>query len=95
MSSTLQGTILIAVNPLRKVEDPEMTTFMNHSLDPEQPHPYAIAEVRGTCCTSNKVVRYKLKNKFGFDLSPGSALLLYTGIFASSDVLVSRALVWF
>ncbi|CAM9603433.1 unnamed protein product, partial [Sphacelaria rigidula] len=42
---TFMGTILIAVNPLRKVEDPEMTTFMNHSLDPEQPHPYAIAEL--------------------------------------------------
>lgn len=40
-----QGTILIAVNPLRKVADPEMSTFMNHSLDPERPHPYAIAEV--------------------------------------------------
>lgn len=41
-----QGTILIAVNPLRKVEDPEMSVYMNRSLDPEAPHPYAIAEVR-------------------------------------------------
>lgn len=41
----LQGTILIAVNPLQKVVDPEMSDFMNRSLDPEAPHPYAIAEV--------------------------------------------------
>ena len=41
----LQGTILIAVNPLQKVADPEMSDFMNRSLDPESPHPYAIAEV--------------------------------------------------
>lgn len=40
-----QGTILIAVNPLRKVEDPDMKNYMNRSLDPEAPHPYAIAEV--------------------------------------------------
>lgn len=40
-----QGTILIAVNPLRKVEDPDMSEFMNRALDPESPHPYAIAEV--------------------------------------------------
>lgn len=43
-----QGTILIAVNPLRKVDDPEMSEFMNRALDPESPHPYAIAEVRLT-----------------------------------------------
>lgn len=41
----LQGTILIAVNPLQKVADPDMSEFMNRSLDPEAPHPYAIAEV--------------------------------------------------
>lgn len=41
----MQGTILIAVNPLRKVDDPEMSEFMNRALDPESPHPYAIAEV--------------------------------------------------
>eukprot|EP00903_Cladosiphon_okamuranus_P011080 g10459.t1 len=42
---TFMGTILIAVNPLRKVDDPEMSDFMNRSLDPEAPHPYAIAEL--------------------------------------------------
>jgi myosin heavy subunit len=39
------GTILICVNPLRKVTDPPMDTFVNKPLDPENPHPYAIAEV--------------------------------------------------
>lgn len=43
---TWQGTILIAVNPLRRVADPDMSEFMNRSLDPESPHPYAIAEVK-------------------------------------------------
>ncbi|CAM9430839.1 unnamed protein product, partial [Hapterophycus canaliculatus] len=42
---TFMGTILIAVNPLRRLPDPEMGDFMDHSLDPEAPHPYAIAEV--------------------------------------------------
>eukprot|EP00752_Nemacystus_decipiens_P009380 g8383.t1 len=42
---TFMGTILIAVNPLQKVADPEMSEFMNRSLDPEKPHPYAIAEL--------------------------------------------------
>eukprot|EP00904_Undaria_pinnatifida_P007215 jgi/Undpi1/3623/HiC_scaffold_16.g06993.m1 len=42
---TFMGTILIAVNPLRKVADPEMSEFMNRALDPESPHPYAIAEL--------------------------------------------------
>lgn len=44
-----QGTILIAVNPLRKVEDPSMDDYMNRPLNPETPHPYAIAEVRALC----------------------------------------------
>jgi myosin heavy subunit len=43
------GTILICVNPLRKVVDPPMDTFVNKPLDPENPHPYAIAEVRTSC----------------------------------------------
>ncbi|CAM9101018.1 unnamed protein product, partial [Hapterophycus canaliculatus] len=42
---TFMGTILIAVNPLRRLPDPEMSEFMNRSLDPESPHPYAIAEL--------------------------------------------------
>lgn len=40
-----QGTILIAVNPLCKVADPPMKEYMNRNLNPETPHPYAIAEV--------------------------------------------------
>eukprot|EP00953_Heterococcus_sp_UTEX-ZZ885_P012456 7141-Heterococcus_DN1.PRE.1 len=39
------GTILICVNPLRKVTDPPMDTFVNKPLGPENPHPYAIAEL--------------------------------------------------
>lgn len=42
-----QGTILIAVNPLRRIPNPDVSEYMNRSLDPEAPHPYAIAEV--TC----------------------------------------------
>ena len=43
----MQGTVLIAVNPLRKISDPSMDAYMNRPLDPETPHPYAIAEVCG------------------------------------------------
>ncbi|CAM9166452.1 unnamed protein product [Ascophyllum nodosum] len=42
---TFMGTILIAVNPLRKVPNPEMNDYMDRSLNPEAPHPYAIAEL--------------------------------------------------
>ncbi|CBJ30507.1 conserved unknown protein [Ectocarpus siliculosus] len=42
---TFMGTILIAVNPLRRVPNPEMTDYMDRSLNPETPHPYAIAEL--------------------------------------------------
>ncbi|CAM9693790.1 unnamed protein product, partial [Sphacelaria rigidula] len=38
-------TILIAVNPLQRVPDPEMSEYMDKSLNPEGPHPYAIAEL--------------------------------------------------
>eukprot|EP00752_Nemacystus_decipiens_P009298 g8309.t1 len=42
---TFMGTVLIAVNPLRRVADPPMENFMNRPLNPETPHPYAIAEL--------------------------------------------------
>ncbi|CAM9971674.1 unnamed protein product [Pylaiella littoralis] len=42
---TFMGTILIAVNPLRRVPNPAMEDFMNRPLNPESPHPYAIAEL--------------------------------------------------
>lgn len=45
-SYSMQGTILIAVNPLRRVPNPEMDEYMDRALNPEAPHPYAIAEVR-------------------------------------------------
>ena len=44
------------MNPLRKVADPEMSEFMNRALDPESPHPYAIAEVSGQCFPYEPVV---------------------------------------
>ncbi|CAN0100971.1 unnamed protein product [Scytosiphon promiscuus] len=42
---TFMGTILIAVNPLRNVPSPEMNEYMDRSLNPDTPHPYAIAEL--------------------------------------------------
>lgn len=42
----LQGTILIAVNPLRPIPDPSADEYVDRPLNPETPHPYAIAEVR-------------------------------------------------
>lgn len=41
-----QGTILIAVNPLRRIPNPDVSEYMDRALNPEAPHPYAIAEVR-------------------------------------------------
>lgn len=40
-----QGTILLAVNPLKAVPEPALEDFTGKTLDPERPHPYAIAEV--------------------------------------------------
>jgi myosin heavy subunit len=49
---TFIGTVLISVNPLRTVVEPPMDAFINRPLDPEHPHPYAIAEVRtAALCT--------------------------------------------
>eukprot|EP00903_Cladosiphon_okamuranus_P011132 g10508.t1 len=42
---TFMGTILIAVNPLQRVSNPDMADYMDRPLNPETPHPYAIAEL--------------------------------------------------
>lgn len=42
----LQGTILIAVNPLQPIPDPSADEYVDRPLNPDTPHPYAIAEVR-------------------------------------------------
>ncbi|CAM9355556.1 unnamed protein product [Discosporangium mesarthrocarpum] len=42
---TFMGTILIAVNPLRATKSPEMSVYMDRPLNPDSPHPYAIAEL--------------------------------------------------
>eukprot|EP00903_Cladosiphon_okamuranus_P006316 g6191.t2 len=42
---TFMGTVLVAVNPLRKVPDPEMGEYVNRPANPDTPHPYAIAEL--------------------------------------------------
>eukprot|EP00904_Undaria_pinnatifida_P011109 jgi/Undpi1/7128/HiC_scaffold_22.g09602.m1 len=42
---TFMGTILLAVNPLKAVPTPLVEDFKDQSLDPEIPHPYAIAEL--------------------------------------------------
>ena len=44
-----KGTILLAVNPLKAVPTPSIEDFKDHPLDPEMPHPYAIAEVWYGC----------------------------------------------
>eukprot|EP00903_Cladosiphon_okamuranus_P015046 g13919.t2 len=42
---TWMGTILLAVNPLKAVPEPPLEDFMDRTLDPERPHPFAIAEL--------------------------------------------------
>mmetsp|Transcript_9767 Transcript_9767/g.14692 ORF Transcript_9767/g.14692 Transcript_9767/m.14692 type:complete len:1438 (-) Transcript_9767:159-4472(-) len=42
---TFMGTLLICVNPLRRVPDPSLEEFKDRPLNPELPHPYAIAEL--------------------------------------------------
>ncbi|CAM9467577.1 unnamed protein product, partial [Ectocarpus fasciculatus] len=42
---TFMGTILIAVNPLRRIPNPDVSEYMDRALNPEAPHPYAIAEL--------------------------------------------------
>ena len=41
---TFLGTVLVAVNPLRQTPDPRYSDYVDRPLDPEAPHPYAIAE---------------------------------------------------
>lgn len=62
-----QGAILIAVNPLQRVPGPEMSEYMDHPLNPEAPHPYAIAEVRtlhGSYCMAYSVARLTGRGDF-------------------------------
>lgn len=59
-----QGTILIALNPLRRVPNPDMSEYMDCSLNPEAPHPYAIAEVSCTMHLCYRIVfRYRKKQQ--------------------------------
>lgn len=62
-----QGAILIAVNPLQIVPGPDMSEYMDHPLNPEAPHPFAIAEVRtlhGLYCISYSVARSTRRGDF-------------------------------
>lgn len=60
-----QGTILIAVNPLRRVPDPEMSEYVNRPLNPETPHPYAIAEVTAAHCLCSRSFVGQLRQPSG------------------------------
>jgi hypothetical protein len=40
---TYMGLVLLAVNPLRYLPQPSPNEFISRSLNPENPHPYAIA----------------------------------------------------
>lgn len=57
----LQGHVLISVNPLRIADEPEVNDYVDQPLNPETPHPYAIAEVRfpalgvQTCATRHEL----------------------------------------
>eukprot|EP00904_Undaria_pinnatifida_P007253 jgi/Undpi1/3658/HiC_scaffold_16.g07028.m1 len=42
---TFMGTILIAVNPLQPIPDPSADEYVDRPLNPDTPHPYAIAEL--------------------------------------------------
>jgi hypothetical protein len=46
---TYMGSILIAVNPFCWLPSPELTDFVGKSLNPEQPHPFAIAGLTTIC----------------------------------------------
>lgn len=58
-----QGTILLAVNPLKAVPVPPLENFMGQPLDPESPHPYAIAEVHTRRFSASLLIVF-----FGFRL---------------------------
>lgn len=44
---TFMANVLIAVNPLKYLEEPDKALFIGQPLDRCPPHPYNIAEVRG------------------------------------------------
>lgn len=46
---TFMANVLIAVNPLKKLEEPDKALFIGQPLDRCPPHPYNIAEVRSPC----------------------------------------------
>lgn len=63
-SCVCQGTILLAVNPLKAVPSPDIESFMDKPIDPEIPHPYAIAEVRNIPLGFGKLRYLYLKGIF-------------------------------
>lgn len=80
-----QGTILIAVNPLCKVADPPMKEYMNRNLNPEAPHPYAIAEVSFNSHASTCVFLVRVSLRF-FRRPP---LIVHQQLFLPSLLLYS------
>jgi hypothetical protein len=45
---TYLSTVLVAMNPIRVLPDPPtFGEYADQSFNPEKPHPYAIAEVKG------------------------------------------------
>jgi len=43
---TFMANVLIAINPLRYLEEPDKMLFIGQTLDKSPPHPYHVAEVR-------------------------------------------------
>lgn len=75
-----QGTILLAVNPLKAVPSPSIESFMEKPLDPETPHPYAIAEV---CMCDDITSNPKVTNKEKYVMTIEAHIFISTRFFSA------------
>jgi hypothetical protein len=58
---TYMGSVLIAVNPLEPIDMPELSQYIDTPINPEKPHPYAIAGI--SCLTlSAKITKSVLQS---------------------------------
>jgi hypothetical protein len=57
------GTVLVSMNPLIWLPEPEPITFFNKNINPNNPHPYALAELAFQRLSKNALLQLRVSLK--------------------------------